>query len=1058
MKTLKQIHLVITFGFLYTLNAYCENTNYKETNDLTHLKIAVQDAKLLPDPSGIGGKYTRFGSSISIDGDRAIVGSQSATNMSAVYFFEYINDSWVKTDVVLPDSDDFYWSSVSIYGDRAVVGVPYSNAVDVYELQDSSWVKTASITQEDDVSGFGSSVSVFADRLIVGVNIRSGEYYGTAYIYDLINGEWSLSKKLSSQNVSTEFQSESPVSLSNNFAAVGAESENNRSGSVYIYQYQNQDWQDFNKLTASDANSNNFFGFSLDISNNRLVATARGESDGFNNKERGSAYIFEYDGASWVETTKLSVDEEEGDSVFGVSVDLDDSSVLIGSYNETSFSGTPGSAYLFDLESGNWSLTQKISPNDLNSGRAFGTSVSLANGHILIGNNNDSQQASLSGAIYSFETNNNILTQKQKLFAEGATSFQFARAVSINGNRALIGIPGDERDSHRGGAYIFDKIQGNWTLTALLKPLTPDFPEILGLSVSLFGDQAMVGATSSYTNSGSVYVFDLINGEWLQSSRITSDEPDFSGSFGRSIDLNNNRAIIGDSSDSEFATKSGAAYIYELVDGNWTKIIKFKPNNPSIDSKFGSSVSISGDRVLIGAKGDAAGSAYIYDLIEDEWIESKKLMANEIFYDGNFGVSVSLDGDVALIGANQDIENGYHSGSAFIFEMIDNDWAETGKLVASDGAADDTFGVTVSLSNNVALIGSSGKFNSIATGSGYIFSKTDDKWIEKIKLNASDKTSGDEFGYAVSLSGNNVLIGSYRDDDRGSDSGSAYIYNLAPQASEIKAEHTALWYNSEQNGHGISVYMLDNNRMLAMWYVYDAEGRPLWLLGTGTHDGKYATLDVVTTNGAMFPPNFNETDVNLVEWGQFEFEFYDCNQALFKWLPSNAGFTSGELNVVRLNETLGLECNDLSSNGSNKKNTIKMNKTGDSTIQPAHSALWFNANQNGHGLNVYLLDNNRILSIWYVYDNEGKPIWLLGTGEHDGKNATLDVIIADGGMFPPDFNTDDVNLINWGTFKLEFTSCDSGLFKWMPNDLTEFSAGEMDITRLTTTQGLPCQD
>ena len=133
-----------------------------------------------------------------------------------------------------------------------------------------------------------------------------------------------------------------------------------------------------------------------------------------------------------------------------------------------------------------------------------------------------------------------------------------------------------------------------------------------------------------------------------------------------------------------------------------------------------------------------------------------------------------------------------------------------------------------------------------------------------------------------------------------------------------------------------------------------------------------------------------------------------------------------------------------------------MNKTEDNTIQAADSALWFNADQNGHGISVYLLDNNRIITTWYVYDDEGKPIWLLGTGEYDGKNAILDVINAEGGMFPPDFNANNVNLTNWGKFELEFSTCASGLFKWVPNESTGFSAGEMNITRLTTTQGLEC--
>jgi hypothetical protein len=127
----------------------------------------------------------------------------------------------------------------------------------------------------------------------------------------------------------------------------------------------------------------------------------------------------------------------------------------------------------------------------------------------------------------------------------------------------------------------------------------------------------------------------------------------------------------------------------------------------------------------------------------------------------------------------------------------------------------------------------------------------------------------------------------------------------------MQAAHSALWYNPEQSGHGINVYMLADNRILLFWYVYDVQGNQVWLLGVGTHDGIKATLDVTVTSGAMFPPDFNAGDVNSENWGQFELEFSGCNNGLFKWLPVDGnGYTAGETNLVRLNTTLGLTCTE----------------------------------------------------------------------------------------------------------------------------------------------------
>ncbi len=127
-------------------------------------------------------------------------------------------------------------------------------------------------------------------------------------------------------------------------------------------------------------------------------------------------------------------------------------------------------------------------------------------------------------------------------------------------------------------------------------------------------------------------------------------------------------------------------------------------------------------------------------------------------------------------------------------------------------------------------------------------------------------------------------------------------------------------------------------------------------------------------------------------------------------------------------------------------------------ITPGHSALWYDPNQNGHGINVYVLENQRILVVWYVYDQQGNPLWLLGVGTHDGVKATMDVTISTGAMFPPNFDSNDVNTVDWGKFELAFSDCTNGVFKWIPDAGNGFSAGEMNIKRATKTFGVSCSE
>ena len=282
--------------------------------------------------------------------------------------------------------------------------------------------------------------------------------------------------------------------------------------------------------------------------------------------------------------------------------------------------------------------------------------------------------------------------------------------------------------------------------------------------------------------------------------------------------------------------------------------------------------------------------------------------------------------------------------------------------------------------------------------------------------------------------------------------GSASSAFAQPASVPIQDAHSALWYNPEQSGHGINVYLLENNRILVFWYVFDDAGKPLWLLGLGTHDGTVATLDVTENRGASFPPNFNTADVQTTNWGTFELSFSGCNSGLFKWFPnSSTGFAAGDMSITRLTNTVGLNCNNAQTS-----TPVPINKSTSSTFNSAYSALWYNPNESGHGINVYLLDNNRIVIFWYVYDNDGNPIWLLGNGTHDGVKAHLDVQIGSGARFPPNFNSNDAVFDNWGTFDLEFSDCNAGTFSWTPVAGNGYSSGQENIVRLTNTQGLSC--
>ncbi len=184
---------------------------------------------------------------------------------------------------------------------------------------------------------------------------------------------------------------------------------------------------------------------------------------------------------------------------------------------------------------------------------------------------------------------------------------------------------------------------------------------------------------------------------------------------------------------------------------------------------FGYAVSISGDYAIVGAMGgEALGSAYIFERSDGSWNEVAKLTASDGADRDDFGCAVSISGDYAIVGSDQDDDNGDVSGSAYIFEHSGGTWNEVAKLTASDGAAWDWFGYSVSISGNYAIVGA------IGNGSAYVFEHSGTTWSEIAKLTGSDEAAGTNFGSCVSISGDYAVVGTRV--FTGDPTGSAYIF------------------------------------------------------------------------------------------------------------------------------------------------------------------------------------------------------------------------------------------------------------------------------------------
>jgi len=361
----------------------------------------------------------------------------------------------------------------------------------------------------------------------------------------------------------------------------------------------------------------------------------------------------------------------------------------------------------------------------------------------------------------------------QKLTSSGEGRTYFGESVSICGNTALIGQLLSEK------VYVFTQFNNTWMQQAILLPSDGPLDGHFGWSVSLFGDTALIGASIDEDGKGSAYVFTRTGSNWTQQAKLLAIDNQSNDYFGGSVSLSGDTALIGAIGYGD----TGAAYVFTRTGSNWTQQAKLLASDGGAGDWFGYSVSLSGDTALIGAvqDDDCKGAAYIFTRTGTTWAQQAKLIASDGTEGRQFGCSVSLDNNTTLIGAKYDR---VCCGSAYIFTRSDDIWTQQAKLIASDGEGNDNFGYSVSLDGSTALIGAVGDGdNGYQSGSAYVFTRTGSTWLLQIKLLALDGSQNDVFGNSVSLSGDIALIGASGAEG---ESGAVYVFKNFGETSDIK--------------------------------------------------------------------------------------------------------------------------------------------------------------------------------------------------------------------------------------------------------------------------------
>jgi hypothetical protein len=338
--------------------------------------------------------------------------------------------------------------------------------------------------------------------------------------------------------------------------------------------------------------------------------------------------------------------------------------------------------------------------------------------------------------------------------------------------------------------------------------------DAFGYSVAVDGDTAVIGARSADNaagvSTGSAYVFTRSDGFWSLQARLSASDGAAGDRFGAAVAVDGDTAVVGANFDNNDAgvINTGSAYLFSRSGVTWTEQARLIASDGGRNHLFGSSLAVDGSTVVVGAWGadgnvTGAGSAYVFTESGGFWSEAAKLSAGDGVSGDWFGISVALNGNTAVIGASRADGNVTDAGSAYVFTESGGFWSEQASLNASNGAAGDLFGVSVSLQGATAVIGAERGDGDISdTGAAYVFTPVGCAgWSEQAKLIASDGAANDAFGGSVSVAGDTAVIGAIRADGVEPDSGSAYVFALqagdaGPIASEVQASPNPVAVNN----------------------------------------------------------------------------------------------------------------------------------------------------------------------------------------------------------------------------------------------------------------------
>ncbi len=379
---------------------------------------------------------------------------------------------------------------------------------------------------------------------------------------------------------------------------------------------------------------------------------------------------------------KLVPNDGASEDFFGYSVALSDDTAVIGSFKDDNqiLGVDAGSAYVFTRSGKKWHQQAKLTAIDGATNDTFGGNVVLSGDTVAIGAMRDDDMGENSGSVHIFMRSEGVWSHQTKITAaDGAKDDAFGQSLALSGNILIIGTPrDDDNGKDTGSVYVFTRIGASWHQQAKLTADDGADGDLFGISVALSGDTILVGADlhdEIAPNAGAVYVYKRSGNSWSQQAKLTAADGGETDIFGVRVALFGDTALISARRDDDdiMGVDAGSAYVFVRSGTTWHQQEKLTAPDGTADDRFGRSVALFGDTALVGAmfrddKGENSGSVYLFKRKGKSWVYKAKLTAADGAADDVFGWSVAISHNTGIVGASRDDDNGDQSGSVYVFE------------------------------------------------------------------------------------------------------------------------------------------------------------------------------------------------------------------------------------------------------------------------------------------------------------------------------------------------------------------------------------------------------